>query len=363
MFTTISKNIRFALLLFSFGAVVASCNKALETPAGTTPSTDLTLGDKVNTDPNYSIFKAALTRTGLLSTISTRNTSFTIFAPDNNAFIASGLSLATVNALPLTTLTPLIQYHIIPTNLLNGSGIVHPFPNLYMPSMLQIATISGLPIRMDIFPAKNGANYFVNNMPIVQIDAVTGVNGVMHRVPFIVQPPSSLMVKQLIASDANLTLFAAMVQRADVGQPAGLSRLDSVMNYAVANITVFAPNNTSIKGLINLLSGGAVPLGAPDATFIGFINANVPVATARGVVAYHMLGSRAFSVNLPLSTSTIETLIGPSPFPQLTVDRSTANPRLLGAANGAGNYSNFVAVDRLGVNGVLHVIDRVLLPQ
>jgi Fasciclin domain len=202
----------------------------------------------------------------------------------------------------------------------------------------------------------------VNNLPIVQADAVTASNGVMHRIPFIVQPPTFL-VKQLIAGDANLSLFAALVQRGDVGQPPGLTRLDSVMNFGVTNITVFAPNNASVKGLINVLSGGAIPLGAPDATFIGFINTTLPVANARGVVAYHMLGSRAFSVNLPLSTLPIATLVGPPPAPQLTVDRSAAAPRLLGAANGPGNFSNFTATDRMGVNGVLHVIDRVLLPQ
>lgn len=362
MFTTISKNIKAIVLLLSFGAIVASCNKGLESPASPAPSADLTIGDKVNTDPNYSILKLALTRTGLLSSLMNRNTMWTVFAPDDNAFIASGLSSAVVNVIPLTTLTPLIQYHIIPTDVLKANRITNTFPNMQMPSMIQLATISGLQVRMNVFPAKNGTNFFVNNMPIVQTDVITGANGVMHRIPFILQPPQQ-MVKGLINADANLTLFAAMVQRADVGQPAGLTRLDSVMNYAVANITVFAPNNAAIKGLINVLSGGLVPIGAPDATFIAFINANVPVATARGVVAYHMLGSRAFSVNLPLSTSTIETLIGPSPFPQLTVDRSTASPRLLGAANGAGNYSNFTAIDRMGVNGVLHVIDRVLLPQ
>jgi uncharacterized surface protein with fasciclin (FAS1) repeats len=340
---------------------LSSCNKGFENvPATTVASTDLTLGEKINTDPNYSILRTALTRTGMINVISTKGGNYTVFAPDNNAFIASGLPDAVVQVVPITTLTPLIQYHIMTTKV-TSAGIPATFPNLQMPTILQLPGGNPL-VRMNVFPGKNGPAFYVNNLPIVQPDAITGSNGVMHRIPFILQPPAQV-VKSVIAADANLTLFAALVLRGDVGQPAGLTRLDSVMNFGIANVTVFAPNNNSIKGLINVLSGGAVPLAAPDATFLAFINANIPVATARGVVAYHMLGSRAYSVNLPLTTSTITTLVGAPPFPQLTVDRTTATPRLLGAANGAGNFSNFTATDRNAVNGVIHVIDRVLLPQ
>ncbi|MBL7727754.1 MAG: fasciclin domain-containing protein [Dinghuibacter sp.] len=354
-----------AALLAASVLILSSCNDKIEDLPGTPATAGQTLAEKVNTDPNYSILRLALTRTNMMNVLGITGNNLTVFAPDNNAFIASGLSEATVNVLPLTTLTPLVQYHILATRI-PSTGFVTSYagnqtPNAQMPTLLQLPGGNPL-VKMNAFPAKNGANSFVNNMPITAADVVTGTNGVMHRIPFILQPPSQV-VKQLIAADANLSLFAALVLRGDVGQPAGLTRLDSVMNFGVANVTVFAPNNASIKGLINFLSGGAVPLGAPDATFIGFINANVPVATARGLVAYHMLGNRAFSVNLPLTTSTLVTLLGGSPFPPVTVDRSTAAPRLLGAANGPGNFSNFTATDRLGVNGVLHVIDRVLLPQ
>jgi uncharacterized surface protein with fasciclin (FAS1) repeats len=353
------QQISFTLVVALLG--FSACNKGFDkVPATAVVSTDLTLGEKINADPNYSILRNALNRSGLINIASTKGNSLTIYAPDNNAFIASGLSDATVSVLPLASLTPLMQYHII-TSRMPSSTIPATFPNVQMPTYLQLPGGNPL-VRMNAFPAKNGANFFVNNMPVVQSDAVTGSNGVMHRIPFILQPPQQV-VKQLITADANLTLFSAIVQRGDVGQPAGLTRLDSVMNFGIANITVFAPDNNSIKGLINVLSGGAIPLAAPDATFLGFIASTLPVANARGVVAYHMLGSRAYSVNLPLATGTIQTLVGAPPFPQLTVDRSTALPRLLGAANGAGNYSNFTATDRNAVNGVLHVIDRVLLPQ
>jgi uncharacterized surface protein with fasciclin (FAS1) repeats len=349
-----------AMLTVASALIFSACNDKIEDIPSPAAASGQTLGEIINTDPNYSILRLGLTRSGMMNTVGLSGNNLTIFAPDNNAFIASGLSEAVVNVLPLTSLVPVIQYHIMATKV-TSAGIPSTFPNVQLPTLLQLPGGNPL-VKMNVFPGKNGTNFFVNNLPIVQPDAITGSNGVMHRIPFILQPPQQL-VKQLIAADANLSFFAAIVLRGDVGQPAGLTRLDSVMNFGVANVTVFAPTNASIKGLINVLSGGAVPLAAPDATFLAFIANTLPVASARGVVAYHLLGSRAFSVNLPLTTSTITTLVGAAPAPQLTVDRTNPTPRLLGAANGPGNYSNFTATDRLGVNGVLHVIDRVLLPQ
>lgn len=360
MLSIITNKIRTVIIPLGMMVVLfSSCNKDLEEITSAVPVTTPTLADIINTDANYSILKNALTRANLLTTLGTKGGTYTVFAPDNNAFIASGLSDAVVSVLPLSTLTPLMQYHVIAETIPSAS-IPAVFPNLQMPTLLQLPGGNPL-VRMNVFPGKNGTNYFVNNMPIIQPNAVVTTNGVMHRIPFILQPPS-LVLAQMIYTDPNHTLFTALVQRGDVGQ-VGLSKLDSVLKFGVANVTVFVPTNLAIKQLINVLSGGAIPLGAPDATFIGFINTNLPVATARGVVAYHMLGSRAFSVNLPLTTSTISTLVGAPPLPQLTVDRTTPSPRLLGAGNGPGNYSNFTAVDRMAVNGVWHVIDRVLLPQ
>jgi uncharacterized surface protein with fasciclin (FAS1) repeats len=355
-------NHRFKAIIatLAIAGVLASCNEKIEAvPDPVVPATGQTLGQLINGNPNYSILRTGLVRTGLLNTLSAPGNTFTVFAPDNNAFINSGLSEATVQALPLATLTPVIQFHLVPTTI-PGAAIPSTFPNTQMPTALVLPGGNPL-VRMNVFPGKNGGSPFVNNMPVVQADALVGSNGVAHRIPFILQPPSTVLAQQ-IYTDPNHTLLNTLIQRADVGQT-GLNRLDSVLKFGVANVTVFAPTNNAIKGLINVLSGGAVPLAAPDATFVAFINTNIPVATARGVVAYHLLGSRAFSVNLPLTTSTIQTLVGASPLPQLTVDRSGASPRLLGAGNGAGNFSNFTAVDRNAVNGVWHVIDRVLLPQ
>lgn len=361
-------------MLLAAALFFVSCNDKIEAVPGTPAATGETLAEKINADANYSILRVGLNRTGLINTIGNRGGSYTVFAPDNNAFIASGLSEATVNALPIATLTGLMQYHIV-TNKLPAAAIPSTtFPNLQVPTLIQLPGGNPL-VRMNIFPGQNGGNFFVNNMPIVQVDAVTGVNGVMHRVPFVVQPPSTVLAQQ-IYTDPNFTYLTAAIARADSGQ-VGLNRLDSVLKFGAANVTVFAPTNAAFQATLTaLITQALINQGVPPATAATTATALASSPTVfsnpalygaltaqvvRGVVAFHMLGSRAFSVNLPLTTSTIQTLVGPSPFPQLTVDRSTALPRLTGPGNG-GAFANFTAIDRMGVNGVWHVIDRVLLP-
>lgn len=361
-------------MLLAAALFFTSCNDKIEALPGTPAASGETLAEKINADANYSILRNALNRTGLINIVGTKGNNLTVFAPDNNAFISSGLSDATVSAMPIATLTGLMQYHIVTTKL-PGAAIPATFPNLQVPTLIQLPGGNPL-VRMNIFPAKNGGNYFVNNMPIAQIDAVTGTNGVMHRVPFVVQPPSQVLA-QMIYTDPNFTYLVAAIQRADSGQ-VGLNRLDSVLKFGAANVTVFAPTNAAFQAtLTGLITQALIAQGVPPATaattaatlassptvfsnpaLYGALTAQV----VRGVVAFHILGSRAFSVNLPLTTSTIQSLIGPLPFPQITVDRSTALPRLSGPGNG-GAFANFTAIDRLGVNGVWHVIDRVLLPQ
>ncbi len=368
-------------------ALLSSCNKGFEEvpSAVTTPVSNQNLAEKLNTDPNYSIFRDAMLKYGLMTRLGNPGSAFTVLAMDNPTMTAVlggfGLTPAQFSGLPAgqpAALAPVFAYHVIPqgvpaANIPTSYSAATSFypaqiPNAQLPSSLQIGVTSGLPVMMNAFLAKSGANAFANNIPITGPDAIVANNGVLHKLAGPVLPPSKTL-RDTIFNEPNLTLLKAIINRADSGQVAGgTARIEDLLAIpAGVNFTVFAPNNNSIKGLINALSGGLVPLAAPDAVFIGFIGANLPVQTARGVAFYHLLGTtnRTFSVNLPATTTLVKTMLnnGIPAHPGLTIDRSTAAPRLLGLGNGAGNFSNFVVTDRNAINGVFHIIDRVLMPQ
>lgn len=332
-------------LLFING--LSSCNKEFEDIPTITDNGGTTAGELIETDPNFSTLKAAVVKAGLLDLLKTKGASYTILAPDNTAFTASQISPDVINALPANQLQALLSYHIIP-QALPSAKISAGFPNVQMPTLLPLLASNPF-TKMSIFVGKQGTSLFVNNVSVTEADMAVA-NGVVHKVARVVAPPTQL-VAQVTAADADLSFFRAAVARADSGQ-VGLNRLDSVMKFGLANVTVFAPSNDAVKQLL-------VYMGLPP-TEAAFDYIAVP--TVRGLVAYHMLGVRAFSVNLPATTSTIQTLLGASPYPPLTIDRTTALPRLTGPGNG-GMYANFLYTDRNAVNGVVHKIDMVLLPQ
>jgi uncharacterized surface protein with fasciclin (FAS1) repeats len=143
----------------------------------------------------------------------------------------------------------------------------------------------------------------------------------------------------------------------------GLNRLDSAMNFGVANLTLFAPTNDAFRAMF--------PPGTPDAAIIGALNTPqlFTAQTVRGIVAYHILGSRAFSVNLPAANAFVPTLLnGAVPtHPGLGVAATFAGPvttaiSLRGVGN-RGAVANVIAKDLNAVNGIVHKINMVLLPQ
>lgn len=246
------------LLIASALMILTSCNKDLEQfPAapivqGTTP-TVASLLDAAD----LTIFKAAVTRAGAMAQLTVPANRFTVFAPTDAAMTSAGLSLAVVNAVPLTTLVPLIQYHIVPQTLLTSS-VPNTFPNFGYPTTFNPAPPLSSLLRLDVYPSTRNGNW-VNNVPLISINN-TAVNGAMHKIAAVNAPPQRYVWNR-IDTDADLTLFRAVIQRADqVSTPAtNLSGAAGILNNIGANLTVFAPTNQAVRNLVSGLTGGAIP--------------------------------------------------------------------------------------------------------
>ncbi len=306
----ITKRIRISLLLaFSAMMVLSSCNKNVDTIAGPAPvvqGTTPTLATLLD-DPTFSIFKAAVVKAGLLPTLSATSLRFTMFIPNDAAMTASGLSLAVINALPASSVTPLVSYHIIPQTI--GSGnIPNSFPNFQYPTVYNPAPALSALLRLCTFPT-NRNGYWLNNIPITQLD-IPAVNGVAHRIALVTAPPSRYLIDR-VNGDVDLTIFKAALTRADSGVVASSSSsLIGALSNIGANLTVFAPSNQAFKNVISALTGGVIPNNAPDATYIGFLgSSSITTQTVKGIVVYHILGSRAFLNNFPTTATSYPTLL------------------------------------------------------
>jgi hypothetical protein len=316
-------------------------------------------------------------------------TNTTVFPP-----LTTPLNLSTASAIGI------VQYMTVGQKF-PAASFGTTFPNF--PLTTQIILDANQPfVRMPIFPVRGTPFSYVNNIPITEVDKPVS-NGLIHRTFTIVTPPS-VVLKTMIASDTTLKYFRAAVTRADVGST-GLNRLDSLLNYGVTNMTVLTPNDAAmqpvLKGVLTLgyIQAGLSPFSADS---LAALKSSVdslasptagfnlmPVANVRGIVAYHFLATnstgsytpniRVFSVNVPSTAgSFVKTLVngsvaahsgilalatfGASPIPT-AVTFTGLGTLPSGGAPYSGPAANVVTKDKHAVNGVYHIIDRVLLPQ
>lgn len=395
-------------------AFVISCNKELPKaiPIIYPPANNslTSIGAAISSDTSYSFFKAAATKTGVLAALSDSTKLFTVFLPNNDAFRVSGIpSIAALNTIPLQSLVPLIQYHIIPGQQYLSADVPSTFPNIQLPSYLKIGIIPGTPLSLEMsaFPSVRTNGFWDNNIPVVAPD-IKFSNGVVHLVAALVAPPSQVL-KDAMYSNPNLTYFKAAIARADSGQ-VGLNKLDSLLGYAVTNMTVLAPSDAAFQtlifglafqGYINFVSQYHPPTASDTANAVATANGavaagpaflstnNVTTAEVAGIMAYHFLATpnpntgafepniRAFSVNFPSTPAFYTTLVNTvvAVHPGIMANATFTGPFVTnlqftglgtfppGGAPYSGAAATATSLDNHCVNGVYYVIDKVLLPQ
>lgn len=394
----ISRNIfRHLAVAAGVAVVFTACNKDLPepTPIVTPAPTGQSIASVINSTADLTIFKAAVARAGasLTASLSDSTGSFTVFAPTDAAFQAAGISAAVINALSPGRVDTLLRYHIIGGQRLTSATISQAFPNMQEPSLFALAPPSAtLPpgLRMSLFPSRRAGAVWVNNIPVTTAD-IAASNGVIHKVPFVVAPPTQFLWDR-INTDTDLTFLKAAIQRADSGTVAA-STLQAALQNPAASLTVFAPSNAAFQALLTgqitmalmaqgmdqaTAGGTAAALAASPAVFAN--PALFPVLTAqvvKGVVVYHLLGKRAFSINLPTTATNVPTLLNSAvaAHPGVTL-QATLTPMgvtdatVKGLANPAPANIQINPTpapngtsDQHYINGVLHKIDQVLRPQ
>ncbi len=295
--------IRLSIIAFTTLSVFAvSCSD----DDNSTPSQTVT--DIVVSDPNFSTLEAAVLKAGLADALATTNP-ITVFAPDNAAFAASGITEATIASLPAATVGDILKYHV-------HSGLV---TSTAVPVSDAITTLGGT----SLFASRNANGVFMNGIKVKQAD-VSASNGVIHVIEKVLTEPTQT-IAEIAAADTSFSFLVAAVVKTGL-----LSAISGPGKF-----TVFAPTNAAFR------AAGITDINAVDQ------------ATLNTVVRYHVLTTNVFASDL-INNTTAQTLQGGNlritlP-PAVKIDGSTQVA------------SNIVAPNITATNGVIHVIDRVLLP-
>ena len=313
------------LLAISLGTFItvasSSCSKDNPTP----PSNKIT--DKVVADPSLSLLEKAVVKAGLATTLSGAGP-FTVFAPNDSAFSASGLGAADIDATSADDLKKILLYHTLGSKVMAAG--VPAGPNA------KVLTINVPPVAADsIFVTKNAAGVFVNGIQVTTAD-VAADNGVIHVMSRVLLPPTGNIVATAqanVGGDTGLDSLVTAIVRADAAAPGLITLLNSNI------LTVFAPTNKAFRDLLTALNLSKV--------------ADIPIATLQDVLGYHVRAGRAFSSDLTAG-----------PLAMFASGNTTVSLSSGATIKGNGNPapSNIIATNIMATNGVVHLIDRVLLP-
>jgi uncharacterized surface protein with fasciclin (FAS1) repeats len=180
-------------LILSIGLlmiVTASCRKE-QYPATTSLQT---LQQTIGQDTTLSLFQLALARTGL-DTIFRTGGPYTIFAPENSAFLAAGLNANAINAYDPQQLSNIISYHLIPGRL--GSATIIGF-----------ASDSAVSLNRQFEPiiTLNYYGLFIDGISVIQGN-IGLADGILHKTARVAFPPTGTLL-QVLDSLPNTTLAA-----------------------------------------------------------------------------------------------------------------------------------------------------------
>ncbi|MCY2685541.1 glycan-binding surface protein [Salinimicrobium sp. TH3] len=278
------------------------------------------LSEIISSTPDLSSFYGAMTDIELnLDSILRQTTTYTVFAPQDAAF-ANMDAEVTEN---------LVLNHIIRTITADFS---HNLATGYIPTMATGPDGEFL----DLFINTEGG-ITLNGMAAVQAGTsdVGATNGVLHVIDGVLVPPT---VADHTEANPNFSMLAAAVERA------GLTETLSIRDSENESfpITFFAPTNAAFENLMSQLNGAFGWATLED----------VPVETLQEILMYHVVtGENILSATIAGTEQT--TLQGDA----FVIDENVV------ISDGSYSTANFVTLDIQGVNGIVHSIDKVLLPE
>ena len=270
-------------------------------------------------DSRFSILVEAVQAAGLTDTL-TAPGPYTVFAPTNDAFSALLGELGVTKDQLLANkplLTAVLKYHVV-------AGQV---PSSAVPLGKAINPVGGGFFKID----KVGTNLVITDgrnrtSNIVQAD-IAASNGVIHAIDKVLLPADKTVVQTAIANPDFSILVEAVTA-------AGL--VDTL--NAPGPYTVFAPTNAAFASLLT-------ELGVTKAQLL----ANTALLTK--VLTYHVVPGLVLKADVPINTP-IKTVEGET----FTVGQTLA------ITDQRARQANIVATDVLASNGVIHVLDKVILP-
>lgn len=285
----------------------------------------------------------------VLEALSNPEGTYTVFAPTDAAFVAAfealGVTAEDVLANP-ELLTAILFYHVIPGTEFNAEAVVAldgayagtllPDSPLYFSVAEGVAYVNEAAVVTADIQASNGIVHVIDGVLLPEAEEEATEEAMMEEP--MMEPVGSLADTVIAASSAEAPEFTVLLAAVQAADPMVVEILSTGGPY-----TVFAPTDAAFGALLEALGMDAETLLA-DTDLLN------------GVLAYHLVPGVFTSAGVVELASMEDGAWLASILPGYYVTLSLDGESVL------VNDSTVIEVDVNATNGVIHVIDTVLLP-
>lgn len=312
--------IRNLALIVLFSIVAVSCDDDDNTVV-----VDNTITGKASATANLSILVQALVKADLATTLKGAGP-YTVFAPTNEAFTSflATTPYATINDVPKEALTQILLNHVV-TGAVKSTDLT----TGYIKTLAKGTASTTNTLSMHV---NTSAGVKLNGIATVTTADIMASNGVIHIVDKVIDLPT---IVTHAAANANFSTLVSVLNRS--GQPNFITALSGTGPF-----TVFAPTNAAFTSLDAELAPGGI--------------AGVLAADLTKVLQYHVVSP----ANVLAASLTEGQVVTPILTPAQTFTIQLSGGAKIKDAN--NRISNIIIVDVQCSNGVIHAIDKVLLP-
>ncbi len=342
--------IKFLILTVISVSFFISCSTSPSTPVSVAPpgtaivpvvppvASDMTITGLVRTNPNLSTLAAALARVDLASTLQATGP-FTFFAPNNYAFtkLFQERGYGGLNDVPVAMLKEILLNHITSGSITSTSFVNNSYIKSFAKGNASNTNTLSLLVRVSDRVSLNNVSSFISTGNGTTFNIVAS-NGIIHTVDSIIHLPT---IDFHLNANQNFSTFVTALNRPGYGINF-INSLNGNINTSYSPFTVFAPTNgafTEVLGFYNYAN-----LAAVDSV------------TLEKVLKYHII----------LNNNLLANLFPFAPTPQ---NNLLNEPFSIGTSGGAkikdsrNRFANIIATDIQCSNGVIHILDKVLVPN
>lgn len=273
-----------------------------------------TIVDTAVADGRFTTLVAALTAADLVETLSGAGP-FTVFAPTNDAFakLPAGTVEGLLKAENKQALIDTLLYHVVSGKVMAAD----------VTGLTSASTVLGKDVAIKV----DMGNVYINDAQVIITDIVTS-NGVIHVIDTVIVPPAQVgTIVDTAVADGRFTTLVAALQAAELVETLS----------GAGPFTVFAPTDDAFA---KLPAGTVENLLKP---------ANIK--QLKDILLYHVVSGKVMAADV-VGLSSAPTVLGQ----KLKISENYGNVYLNGTVQ-------VVITDIAASNGVIHVVDAVLLPK